>query len=187
MLIYNKLTEIFADFRHFRRGVILLIFNYLYYINSINAARWRHDGGGGLEIIVNKNLRNGGGTRRRPRCKYQAVHITIIICSFAAVQPLGNGIITAAVHRLPKRCIQQHLSILKKACFGRKTACFGGFSAANGTLCNNYINTRKSRYLGLLFGNGQRGCQFRQSLGFPSASYNFLDFQVQEESPSPLC
>ena len=78
MLIYNKLTEIFADFRHFCRAVILLIFSYLHYQNSINAARWRHAGGGGLEIIVNKNLRNGGGTRRRPRCKYQAVHIQLL-------------------------------------------------------------------------------------------------------------
>ena len=73
-----------------------------------------------------------------------------------AVQPLVNGIITAAVHRLPKRCVQQHSSMLKKACFGRKTACFGGFSAANGTLYNNYINTRKSRYLGLLFVNKEK-------------------------------
>ena len=78
MLIYNKLTEILADFRHFWRKVILLIFSYLHYINSINAARWRHDGGGVLEIIVNKNLRKGGGTRRRPRCKYQAVHIQLL-------------------------------------------------------------------------------------------------------------
>lgn len=39
---------------------------------------------------------------------------------------------------------------LETACFGRKTARFGGFSAANVTLCNNYTNTRKSRYLGLL-------------------------------------
>ena len=75
LLIYNKLTEFFADFRHICRIVILLIFSYLHYQNSINAARWRHAGGGGLEIIVNKNLRKGSGTRRRPRCKYQAVHI----------------------------------------------------------------------------------------------------------------
>jgi len=78
LLIYNKLTEFFADFRHFCRTIILLIFSYLHYINSINAARWRHDGGGGLEIIVNKNLRKGGGTRRRPHCKYQAVHIQLL-------------------------------------------------------------------------------------------------------------
>jgi len=57
-LIYNKLTEFFADFRHICRAVILLIFSYLHYINSIDAARRRHDGGGGLEIIVNKYLRN---------------------------------------------------------------------------------------------------------------------------------
>ena len=78
LLIYNKLTEIFADFRHFCRAVILLILSYLHYQNSINAARWRHAGGGGLEIIVNKKLRNNGGTRRRPRCKYQSVHIQLL-------------------------------------------------------------------------------------------------------------
>ena len=113
LLIYNKLTEIFADFRHFWRKLILLIFSCLHYINSINAARWRHDGGGGLEIIVNKNLRNGGGTRRRPRCKYQAVHNPIIICSFAAFQPLGNGITTAAVHRPAGRCFGAFIHVEK--------------------------------------------------------------------------
>jgi len=50
---------------------------------------------------------------------------------------VGNGVITAAVHRLPKRCIRQYSSMLKKACFGRKTACFGGFSAADDTLVVN--------------------------------------------------
>jgi hypothetical protein len=78
LLIYNKLTEFFADFRHFCRAIILLIFSYLHHQNSINAARWRHAGGGGLEIIVNKKLRNSGGTRRRPHCKYQAVHIQLL-------------------------------------------------------------------------------------------------------------
>jgi hypothetical protein len=121
LLIYNKLTEFFADFRHFCRAVILLIFSYLHYKNSINAAQWRHDGGGGLEIIVNKNLRNGGGTRRRPRCKYQAVHITIIICSFAAVQPLGNGITTAAVHRPAGRCFGAFIHIEKGLFWAQKS------------------------------------------------------------------
>ncbi|MBR4648429.1 MAG: hypothetical protein IKO75_15080 [Bacteroidales bacterium] len=78
MLIYNKLTEIFADFRHFWRKVILLIFSYLHYKSSTKTAYRQHAGGGGLEIIVNKYLRNGGGTRRRPRCKYQAVHIQLL-------------------------------------------------------------------------------------------------------------
>jgi hypothetical protein len=78
LLIYNKLTEIFADFRHFGRKVILLIFNYLHTKSSTKTAYRQHAGGGGLEIIVNKKLRNGGGTRRRPRCKYQAVHIQLL-------------------------------------------------------------------------------------------------------------
>ena len=78
MLIYNKLTEIFADFRHFCREVILLIFSYLHYKSSTKTAYRQHAGGGGLKIIVNKKLRIGGGTRRRPRCKYQAVHIQLL-------------------------------------------------------------------------------------------------------------
>ena len=77
MPIYNKLTEIFADFRHFWRILILLIFSYLHTKSSAKTAYRQHAGGGGLEIIVNKKLRNGGGTRRRPRCKYQAVHIQL--------------------------------------------------------------------------------------------------------------
>ena len=87
---------------------------------------------------------------------------------------------------LLKRCIQQHSFMSKRACFGRKTARFGDFQAANGKLCHKHVNIRNSRYLGLLLGDKQRGCQFRQSLGFPSVSYNFLDFQVQKGSPSLL-
>ena len=78
LLVYNKLTGIFADFRHFWRILIVLIFNYLHYKSSAKTAYRQHAGGGGLEIIVNKKLRNDGGTRRRPRCKYQAVHIPIL-------------------------------------------------------------------------------------------------------------
>ena len=78
LLIYNKLTEIFADFRHFWCKVILLIFNYLHTKISTKTAYRQHAGGGGLETIVNEKLRNGGGTRRRPRCKYQAVHIQLL-------------------------------------------------------------------------------------------------------------
>jgi hypothetical protein len=78
LLIYNKLTEIFADFRHFGRKVILLIFSYLHAKSSTKTAYRQHAGGGWLETIVNKKLRNSGGTRRRPRCKYQAVHIPIL-------------------------------------------------------------------------------------------------------------
>ena len=113
LLIYNKLTEFFADFRHFCRAVILLIFSYLHYKNSINAARWRHDGGGGLEIIVNKKLRNDGGTRRRPRCKYASRPHSNFICSFAAVQPLGNGNTTAAVHCPAGRCFAAIIHVEK--------------------------------------------------------------------------
>ena len=185
MLIYNKLTEFFADFRHICRAVILLIFSYLHYINSINAARWRHDGGGGLEIIVNKNLINRGGTRRRPRCKYQAVHIQLLFVPLrrfsrweTASPPLPSTV--------PQGGVSGHSSISNRACFGRKKARFGGFQAANGTLCHKHVNIRNSRYLDLSLGDKQRGCQFRQSLGFPSVSYNFLDFQVQEGSPSLL-
>ena len=78
LLIYNKLTEIFADFRHFWRILILLIFSYLRTKSGTKTAYRQHAGGGGLEIIVNKKLRNSGGTRRRPRCKYQAVHIQLL-------------------------------------------------------------------------------------------------------------
>jgi hypothetical protein len=78
LLIYNKLTEIFADFRHFGRKVILLIFSYLHHKSSTKTAYRQHAGGGGLEMIVNKKLRIDGGTRHRPRCKYQAVHIPIL-------------------------------------------------------------------------------------------------------------
>ena len=76
MLVYNKLTEIFADFRHFGCKLILLIFSCLHTKSSTKTA-YRQHAGGGPEIIVNKKLRNDGGTRRRPRCKYQAVHIQL--------------------------------------------------------------------------------------------------------------
>lgn len=126
LLIYNKLTEIFADFRHFCRAVILLTFSYLRYKNSINAARWRHDGGGGLEIIVNKKLSNDGGTRRRPRCKYQAVHIQL---SFVPLRRFSRWKTASSPppSTAEKAVFIQHSSILKTACFGRKTASLGGF------------------------------------------------------------
>ena len=57
--------------------IILLIFSYLHHKSRTKTAYRQHAGGGGLEIIVNKKLRNDGGTRRRPRCKYQAVHIQL--------------------------------------------------------------------------------------------------------------
>ena len=88
---------------------------------------------------------------------------------------------------VPQGGVSEHSFMSKRACFGRKTARFGDFQAANGTLHYKHVNIRSSRYLGLLLSNKQRGCQFRQSLGFPSASYIFLDSQVQEGSPSPLC
>lgn len=155
MLIYNKLTEIFADFRHFCRAVILLIFSYLHYQNSINAAQWRHAGGGGLEIIVNKKLRNDGGTRRRPRCKYQAVHIQLLFVPLRRFSRRETAS-PPPPSTAEKAVFIQHSSILKTACFGRKTASLGGFWAANGTLCCKYINVRNSRYLGLLFVNREK-------------------------------
>ena len=65
----------------------------------------------------------------------------------------GSAVAKRHHHRRPpllKRCVQQHLSILKKACFGCKTARFGGFRAADDTLCCKYVNVRNSRYLCLL-------------------------------------
>ena len=70
MLIYNKLTEIFADFRHFGRKLILLIFSYLHTKNSKKTAYRQHAGGGGLEIIANKKL--------RPTAARAAVHVVNI-------------------------------------------------------------------------------------------------------------
>ena len=57
MLIYNKLTEIFADFRHFGRTLILLIFSYLRYKSSTKTTFGQHAGGKGQFLIVNKKLR----------------------------------------------------------------------------------------------------------------------------------
>ena len=126
MLIYNKLTEIFADFRHFLRKVILLIFSYLHYKSSTKTAYRQHAGGGGLEIIVNKKLRNNGGTRRRPRCKYQAVHIQL---SFVPLRRFSRWKTASSPppSTAEKAVFIQHSSILKTACFGRKTASLGGF------------------------------------------------------------
>ena len=154
LLIYNKLTEIFADFRHFWRILILLIFSCLCIKSSTKTAYRQHAGGGGLEIIVNKKLRNGGGTRRRPRCKYQAVHIQLLFVPlrrFSRCETASPPPSTAA-----KAVYSAAFIHVKTGCFERKTARFGGFLAANGTLCNNYINTRNSRYLGLLFVNSEK-------------------------------
>jgi len=70
LLIYNKLTEIFADFRHFGRKVILLIFSYLHYKSSTKTAYRQHAGGSGLDMIVNKKL--------RPTAARAAVHVVNI-------------------------------------------------------------------------------------------------------------
>jgi len=70
LLIYNKLTEIFADFRHFGRKVILLIFSYLRTKSSIKTAHPRHAGGKGQFLIVNKKL--------RPTAARAAVHVVNI-------------------------------------------------------------------------------------------------------------
>jgi len=57
LLIYNKLTEIFADFRHFWCMLIMLMFSYLHYKSSTKTAYRQHAGGKGQFLIVNKKLR----------------------------------------------------------------------------------------------------------------------------------
>lgn len=57
MLIYNKLTENFADFQHFWRILILLIFGYLHTKSGTKTAYRQHAGGKGQFLIVNKKLR----------------------------------------------------------------------------------------------------------------------------------
>ena len=153
MLIYNKLTEIFADFRHFCRAVILLIFSYLHYQNSINAARWRHAGGGGLEIIVNKNLRKGSGTRRRPRCKYQAVHIQLSFVPYWSSTPFINGRCTDMKRRPPlaEAVFINVCHLLVIGSFWALNSPHRRLLAACGTLCCKYVNDWNSCYLCLLW------------------------------------
>ena len=147
MPIYNKLTEIFADFRNFCRAVILLIFNYLHYRNSINAARRRHAGGGGQEIIVNKKLRNDGGTRRRPRCKYQAVHIQLLFV------PLRRFSRWETVSPPPSIACQSGVSAafihVENGLFRTLNSPFWRLLSHQWILCRKHTNIRNSRYLGL--------------------------------------
>ena len=70
LLIYNKLTEFFADFRHFWRILILLIFSYLCAKSSAKTAYRQHAGGKGYFLIVNKKL--------RPTAARAAVHVVNI-------------------------------------------------------------------------------------------------------------
>jgi len=147
LLIYNKLTEFFADFRHFCRTVILLIFSYLHYQNSINAARWRHDGGGGLEIIVNKKLRNNGGTRRRPRCKYQAVHIQL---SFVPLRRFSRWETAEPPPSTAAKAVYSAAFIhVEIGLFWVQNSLFWRLFSRQRPLCCKYVNVRNSRYLGL--------------------------------------
>ena len=147
MLIYNKLTEIFADFRHFGRKVILLIFNYLHTKSSTKTAYRQHAGGGGLEIIVNKNLRNGGGTRRRPRCKYQAVHIQLLFV------PLRRFSRWETASPPPSTVPQGGVSIYHIPHVNRpdlrQIKLFQAVFDRLNTLYNNYAKCRNPRFLGL--------------------------------------
>jgi len=143
LLIYNKLTEIFADFRHFWRKVILLIFSCLHYKSSTKTAYRQHAGGKGYFLIVNKKLRQTAA-----RAAVHVVNIKPSTFNYHLFLYGGHAVLkppsTAA-----KRCLQTSSNALKSACFGRRTARFGGFHAADGTLCCKYINVRNSRYLGL--------------------------------------
>ena len=169
MLIYNKLTEIFADFRHFCRAVILLIFNYLHYQNSINTARWRHAGGGGLEIIVNKNLRNGGGTRRRPRCKYQAVHIQLLFVPLRRFSRWETA--SPPPSTVPQGGVSiYHIPHVNRPDLRQIKPFQAGFDRLN-TLYNNYAKCRNSRYLGLFGRIKKRRCKPSRMLVNQSNSY----------------
>ena len=148
MLIYNKLTEIFADFRHFGRKVIILIFNYLHTKSSTKTAYRQHAGGKGQFLIVNKKLRIGGGTRRRPRCKYQAVHIQLLFvplrrfsrCETASPPPstAAKAVCSAAFIHIEKGLFWPQNSPFRRLfCRQRHIGC-------------KYTNVRNSRYLGLL-------------------------------------
>ncbi|MBR4913296.1 MAG: hypothetical protein IKZ54_10725 [Bacteroidales bacterium] len=156
MLIYNKLTEIFADFRHFWSKVILLIFNYLHTKSSTKTAYRQHAGGGGLEIIVNKKLRNSGGTRRRPRCKYQAVHVVNIKPSTFNYHLFLYGGSAVGKRRYRRRpplakavCSAAFIHV-GKGLFWAQNSLFWRLSSRQWPLCCKYVNVRNSRYLCLL-------------------------------------
>ena len=148
MLIYNKLTEIFADFRHFWRIFILLIFSYLHAKSSTKTAYRQHASGGGLEIIVNKKLRIGGGTRRRPRCKYQAVHIQL---SFVPLRRSSRW--KTASSPPPSTACQSGVYIRLSTTWERlvlitKQPVLVAFLPPMTLYCK-YVNVRNSRYLDL--------------------------------------
>lgn len=147
MLIYNKLTGIFADFRHFGRKVILLIFSYLHTKSSTKTAYRQHAGGGGLEIIVNKKLRNGGGTRRRPRCKYQAVHIQL---SFVPLRRFSRWKTASPPPSTAAKAVFINVCLyLENGLFWLQNSLLRRLLCRRWTLCCKYINVRNSRYLGL--------------------------------------
>ena len=125
MLTYNKLTEIFADFRHFGRKVILLIFNYLRAKSGTKTAYRQHAGGKGQFLIVNKKLRSTA-----TRAAVHVVNIKPSTFNYHLFLYGGSAVGKRHHHRrrppLQKRCFLQHSSMSKTACFGRKTALFGG-------------------------------------------------------------
>jgi len=130
MLIYNKLTEIFADFRHFGRKVIILIFNYLHTKSSTKTAYRQHAGGKGQFLIVNKKLRTTAA-----RAAVHVVNIKPSTFNYHLFLYGGSAVGKRHHHRrrppLAKAVFINVYQRLETACFGRKTARFGGFSAAN--------------------------------------------------------
>ena len=142
MLIYNKLTEIFADFRHFGRKVILLIFNYLHTKSSTKTAYRQHAGGKGQFLIVNKKLKESGDTRRRPRCKYQAVHILFSFVPYWSSTPFINGRCTDMKRRPPlaEAVFINVCRLLVIGSFWALNSPHRRLLAACGTLCCKYVN-----------------------------------------------
>ncbi len=104
-MIYNKLTEIFADFRHFGRKVFLLIFNYLHYKSSTKTAYRQHAGGKGQFLIVNKKLRTTAARAAVHVVNMQSVHIPILFVPFRRSRRLKT-----AVHRC-KSGVDKRLSM----------------------------------------------------------------------------
>ena len=148
MLVYNKLTGIFADFRHFWRILIVLIFNYLHCKSSAKTAYRQHAGGKGQFLIVNKKLRTTAA-----RAAVHVVNIKPSTFNYHLFLYGGSAVGKRHHHRrrppLAKAVFINVYQRLETACFGRKTVRFQGFSAANGALCCKYANIRNSRYLSL--------------------------------------
>ena len=143
MLIYNNLTEFFADFRHFCRAVILLIFSYLHYKNSINAARWRRRAG--------NNCKQKFKGRTAARAAVHVVNIKpstfqfhLFLCGGSAVgkrlnrrrPPLDKVYSAAFIH-------------IEKGLFRAQNSQFWRLFSRRWHIGCKYVNVRNSRYLGL--------------------------------------